>query len=209
MDYVLYHHGIKGMKWGVRRYQNKDGSLTPAGKKRLAKEEYKKARASAVETYRTATKRADSQYERDMAPKNAALDKVKKTYDDKDEATEKYYKTEIKKHQSDADTAKGEMEFWNDPDSFLYKEAASRYIDSTKSVRDLEVRRDAVVMANKIARGNATIKVHELYSDSSEKAANTKAAAYAKAGKEYADSIMSAKRTYKDAKKEAKKAKKK
>lgn len=32
----LYHHGVKGMKWGVRRYQNKDGSLTPAGKKRLA-----------------------------------------------------------------------------------------------------------------------------------------------------------------------------
>ena len=30
----LYHHGVKGMKWGVRRYQNKDGSLTLAGKKR-------------------------------------------------------------------------------------------------------------------------------------------------------------------------------
>ena len=28
----LSHHGIKGMKWGVRRYQNKDGSLTLAGK---------------------------------------------------------------------------------------------------------------------------------------------------------------------------------
>ena len=30
----LTHHGIKGQKWGVRRFQNKDGSLTPAGKKR-------------------------------------------------------------------------------------------------------------------------------------------------------------------------------
>ena len=30
----LYHHGIKGQKWGVRRFQNEDGSLTPAGKKR-------------------------------------------------------------------------------------------------------------------------------------------------------------------------------
>ena len=30
----LTHHGIKGQKWGVRRYQNSDGTLTPAGKKR-------------------------------------------------------------------------------------------------------------------------------------------------------------------------------
>lgn len=30
----LYHWGVKGMKWGVRRYQNKDGTLTAAGKKR-------------------------------------------------------------------------------------------------------------------------------------------------------------------------------
>ena len=36
MNNELYHWGIKGMKWGVRRYQNKDGSLTPAGKKRYS-----------------------------------------------------------------------------------------------------------------------------------------------------------------------------
>ena len=33
---VLMHYGIKGMKWGVRRYQNEDGTLTPSGKKRYS-----------------------------------------------------------------------------------------------------------------------------------------------------------------------------
>lgn len=33
----LYHHGIKGQRWGVRRYQNPDGSLTAAGQKRYSK----------------------------------------------------------------------------------------------------------------------------------------------------------------------------
>lgn len=33
-SYELYHHGIKGMRWGIRRFQKKDGSLTPSGKKR-------------------------------------------------------------------------------------------------------------------------------------------------------------------------------
>ena len=42
----LTHHGTLGMKWGVRRYQNKDGSLTKAGKKRYAKEEAVKNKAA-------------------------------------------------------------------------------------------------------------------------------------------------------------------
>lgn len=37
-DDELYHYGVEGMHWGVRRYQNPDGSLTAAGKKRYYKE---------------------------------------------------------------------------------------------------------------------------------------------------------------------------
>lgn len=33
----LFHHGVKGQKWGVRRYRRKDGTLTPAGKRRYGR----------------------------------------------------------------------------------------------------------------------------------------------------------------------------
>ena len=35
-DIFLAHHGIKGQRWGVRRFQNEDGTLTDAGKKRVS-----------------------------------------------------------------------------------------------------------------------------------------------------------------------------
>lgn len=45
----LCHFGIKGMKWGVRRYQNKDGSLTPAGKRRVSNAEVRNKREEALQ----------------------------------------------------------------------------------------------------------------------------------------------------------------
>lgn len=50
----LYHSGIKGMKWGIRRYQNPDGSLTDEGKKRYQKIEDDIKKAALIEEQGTA-----------------------------------------------------------------------------------------------------------------------------------------------------------
>lgn len=59
-DKYLMHHGVKGMKWGVRRYRNKNGSLTPKGKRRYskfekqAKEDAAKLDTALVENHKAA-----------------------------------------------------------------------------------------------------------------------------------------------------------
>ena len=54
VEYYLAHHGIKGQKWGVRRFQNKDGSLTAAGKNRYYnKENMKNAETQHLDKFGT------------------------------------------------------------------------------------------------------------------------------------------------------------
>ena len=55
----LYHHGIKGQKWGVRRFQNKDGSLTKEGLERL-KSNKEISVAAGVKLGRVGDKESDS-----------------------------------------------------------------------------------------------------------------------------------------------------
>lgn len=85
----LYHHGIKGMRWGIRRYQNKDGSLTPAGVKRYNKEvaKLKKEEAKVKQEQKVASnsKKVKAKFDKLEARKKALEDKKKALKDTEDE----------------------------------------------------------------------------------------------------------------------------
>ena len=97
MDNTIYpddlqHWGIKGMKWGQRRYQNKDGSLTPAGQKRYNKEleNLKKEEAKVKEQAKIAANRKKTQAKIDsLEERKKALAEQKKKIKDGDDPDNK------------------------------------------------------------------------------------------------------------------------
>lgn len=75
----LAHHGILGQKWGVRRFQNEDGSLTPEGRKRI----YGSGADGGYETHANRMKRSmeASKYQRDIDKTTKKLEKAEKKGD--------------------------------------------------------------------------------------------------------------------------------
>lgn len=85
----LYHHGILGQKWGIRRFQNPDGTRTPAGKKRRAELEDLSELSDAEVQRKLNRTRNEVQYYQEKAK----LDKIKNGKTVTEEALEKLNKS--------------------------------------------------------------------------------------------------------------------
>lgn len=84
----LMHHGILGMKWGVRRYQNKDGSLTPAGKRRVQTGEIGKSSDSAVSSTSSHKRSVKEMSDSELRDKISRLE-LEKRYKDLSKSSER------------------------------------------------------------------------------------------------------------------------
>lgn len=108
----LAHSGIKGMKWGIRRYQNKDGSLTAAGRKRYnAEAEKLKEREKTIKNRERVKARLEK-----LDAKKADLDARQKALDDADGV--KKHKFSLKKKDAEAEEAQKSAKDMSDEELF-------------------------------------------------------------------------------------------
>ena len=141
MDNSLEHHGILGMHWGIRRFQNRDGSLTPAGKKRLKRyNEYTKGHSEdfTIKKNTTATRVVgglDSEYKNDPEYKKYYYQGIKERKQKEKELDTKYVSVDNVRNSGRTNGKEYYMSWFSDsgwdPDGM--------YVDTYKLVKDIRV----------------------------------------------------------------------
>ena len=129
-DSVLIHSGIKGMRWGIRRYQNEDGSLTDAGKKRYSSAKKKEMDSVREKAYNNAVKLHLLKNPGDTAGAKAAGRQASKDAT----ATHKINEAELKKKTLD-DAVKKDLDSTNT----ILKEGANAAGTAANVVRNIRV----------------------------------------------------------------------
>ena len=168
-DMILSHHGIKGQRWGIRRFQNEDGTRTVAGKARynssaddrhaqklesLAKKANEKSSKAIDKLYAPKKKKLDSLYEK-AAKEDPELDydksawkKINKIETDlgvkESKIRNRYDDKVIKQAQKYVDSYFKKNNEISYNDVFKKFDYAETYVESVLGTRNIEIREDGI-----------------------------------------------------------------
>jgi len=143
----LAHHGIKGMRWGVRRYQNEDGSLTNAGKRRYLTSNGVTLKGNAGKLYKKDPK-AISNYSKYIGKKTIAsnlntddISSLRKKYRAMRDHNEKYTSAMDKYYENAlSKLKKGEWKSNTDIGDYAWskakKELGNDFVNTNKRLND-------------------------------------------------------------------------
>ena len=127
-DFRLYHHGILGQKWGIRRYQNKDGSLTKEGLTRYMSS--KRGQKTLAKYYtkqlnKTDDKRATAKYWADNGKQTDAISRLRQKYVQPLNGTKINFDENAKRYQNQLDKLINELK---DIGLSIDSEETNRYV---------------------------------------------------------------------------------
>ena len=139
----LRHYGVLGMKWGVRKYQNKDGSLTPAGLERYGKS-IRKQEAKAIQRhYRESRKNGGPMVFKSFRTSTGKnFDDAQKRYAKSLKQDPKRLELQRKAYEAEKRRLLAEKDYVDDDakyNKYLSSEKAKKlYAESTKAAKELE-----------------------------------------------------------------------